>query len=299
LHLFSAFGVLMLKWPLLASRVAAVMLVAASSADAVDGPRKPTRIVSINLCTDELVMRLADRKNIVSVSYLSRTSISSNMADLAAQIPVNHGLAEEIIPLNPDLVVSGIFTARTAVALLKRTSIPVLDLDVPHNFEEIRAQFRRVGQALGETERAEQIIAAMDARLAALPIPPQRGRPRAIVFNANGYTTGKGTLTDEIITRAGLEDVAATLGIDNYHQIPLETVVANAVDVLIMSQYRDGPPAMATEVLKHPVFSATAARTHVVVLPARWWTCAGPENIDAIALLAEAAREVRSKDARE
>jgi iron complex transport system ATP-binding protein len=223
-----------------------VLLAFAPNVCAAGEAHKPTRIVSVNLCTDELLLRLADRKNIASVTWLAATSSGSNVADLATQIPTNHGLAEELIPLDPDLVVAGIYTARAAVALLKRTGIPVLDLDVPRS-SEIRAQYRQVGQALGEEERAERVIAEMDTRLAAIPVNQTSPRPRAMAFNPNGYTIGKGTLADEIITRAGMENLSATLGIDKYSQISLETAVTNALDVLIVSADRDGPPAMATE----------------------------------------------------
>jgi iron complex transport system permease protein len=255
----------------MARAVAAVAALLAAATCAVGAARKPTRIVSVNLCTDELVLRLADRKNIASVTWLAGTSSASNVADLATQIPVNHGLAEEVIPLDPDLVVAGIYTARAAVALLKQTRIPVLDLDVPNNLNEIRAQYRRVGQALGEQERAEHIIAEMDSRLAAIPVNLTSPRPRAMVFNPNGRTAGKTTLTDEIITRAGMENLSATLGINRYTQIPLETVVTNAVDVLILSEYRDGPPAIATEVLRHPVLAKISDRTRIAVVPNRLW----------------------------
>jgi iron complex transport system substrate-binding protein len=279
--------------------VAVIALLLAPTICTADGPPKPTRIVSVNLCTDELVLRLADRKNIASVTWLATTSSDSNVADLATQVPVNHGLAEEIIPLDPDLVVAGLYTARAAVALLKRTGIPVLDLDVPRNLSEIRAQYRQVGQVLGEEERAEHVIAEMDNRLAAIPVSPASARPRAMVLNANGYTIGKGSLTDEIITHAGMENLSATLGIDNYVQISLETVVTNAVDVLILTSHRDGPPAMATEILRHPVLAKIPHRTRIAVVPTRMWTCAGPGNIDAIALLNNVANEVRREDTRE
>jgi iron complex transport system substrate-binding protein len=283
----------------LANGVAAVALFLAPALGTADDTRNPTRIVSLNLCTDELVLRLADRQKIASVTYLATTSRVSNVADLAAHIPANHGLAEEIVPLNPDLVVAGRYTARTAVALLKRTGIAVLDLDVPRNLDEIRAQYRRMGQALGEEERAERIIAEMDSRLASIPLSPASTRPRAMVFNANGYTIGKGSLTDEIITRAGMENLSATLGIDNYGQIPLETLVTSPVDVLILSSFRDGPPAMATEVLRHPVLAKMSDRMRITVMPGRLWACAGPGNIDAIALLNKAANEARGKETRE
>src|ERR1700733_14105217 len=93
----------------------------------------PKRIVSLNLCTDELVLRLADHSNIASVTWLSKDPISANAVDLAADVPVNHGLAEEVIPLDPDLIVAGTFTARTAVAMLKQTGFPVTEFGGARN----------------------------------------------------------------------------------------------------------------------------------------------------------------------
>jgi iron complex transport system substrate-binding protein len=276
--------------------IAAVMMLATVAyLNAADAPGKPRRIVSLNLCTDELVLRLADTENVASVTWLSRDPQNSNVAALAAQVPVNHGLAEEIIPLKPDLVIAGIYTARTAVALLKRVGVPVAELDVPKNLDDVRRQIREVASLVGERERGEAMIRAMERDLAALAPAPRTGGPRAIVLNPNGVTVGKGTLADEIMSRAGLTNLAAEFAIDNYGQIPLETVAANAVDVLIISTSRDGPPALATDILRHPVLTALADRTRLVVLPGRLWNCGGPALVEAIERLSGIANDVRGK----
>jgi iron complex transport system substrate-binding protein len=274
--------------------VAAALLAVASQGWATDAAGKPSRIVSLNMCTDELVLRLAEPQNIASVTWLSRDPGNSNVAELAARIPVNHGLAEEIIPLKPDLVIAGIYTARPAVALLKRVGIPVVEFDVAKNIDDVRRQIRDVAALVGEREKGEKIVGDLDRSLAAIPPPAQSNKPRALVLNPNGVTVvGKGTLADEIMTRAGLTNVAAELAIDNYGQIPLETLVANAVDVLIVSASRDGPPALATEILRHPVLAALSDRTRVVVLPGRLWNCGGPAIVEAIERLRQVADEVR------
>jgi iron complex transport system substrate-binding protein len=174
-----------------------------------------------------------------------------------------------------------------------------MDVDVPKTFDEVRRQYREVAFALGEQAQGEIVIAEMDERLAkATAIAPQSlPRPRAILLNPNGYTVGHGSLLDEIITRAGLENVAATLDLGEYGQIPLEIVAMNRIDVLIVSSSRDGPSAMATELLRHPVLSRLSDRTRVVVVPNRLWDCYGPALADAVELLARAAVEVRN-DAR-
>jgi iron complex transport system substrate-binding protein len=260
-----------------------ITLAISTAARTAETAHKPTRIVSINLCADELVLRLAEIKNVVSVSYLS-LGRGSNVIDLAGQIPVNHGLAEEIIPLNPDLVVAGIYSARPAVALLKRVNIPVLDLDTPRSIPEMLEQYRKVGEALGEGERTKEVVGQMEARLAAMPqagLPPL---PHALAYISNGITLGLHSLTNDIIAYAGLENLARTLGVDTYAQISLETVVTSPVDVLILSDYGD-VPAIATEVLRHPVLQAISGRIKVMVMPSHMRACAGPQTLDAIDLL--------------
>ena len=181
------------------------------------------------------------------------------------------------------------------MALLKRAGIPLAELGVPKNLEDVRGQIRDVAALVGERDKGERIIGAMDRSLAALPPPAATGAPRAVVLNPNGVTVGKGTLADEIMTRAGLTNVAAELAIDNYGQIPLETVVANGIDVLILSASRDEAPALATEILRHPVLAALSERTRIVVLPRRLWNCGGPAVVEAIERLVRVANDVRGE----
>jgi iron complex transport system substrate-binding protein len=272
----------------------AAVLAAVMHLGATDAVQKPRRVVSLNLCVDELLLRLADPRNVASVTWLARDPANSNVAELAGSIPVNHGLAEEIISLNPDLVIAGIYTARPAVAMLKRTGTPLAEIGVPKNLAEVRQQIRDIAALIGEREKGESVVGAMDASLAALPATSS-SRPRAIVLNPNGATVGKGTLVDEIMTRAGLTNVAAELAIDNYGQIPLEAVVASGVDVLIVSASRDGPPALATELLRHPVLSALSDQTRVVVMPGRLWNCGGPAVVEAIGRLRRVADDARAR----
>src|SRR5215510_9800599 len=127
---------------LLAIGVIVAVLSAAGLAPAADSVSKPQRIASMNLCTDELVLRLAERRNIASITWQARNPDNSSVAHLAQDVPINHGLAEEIIPLKPDLVLAGIYTTRATVALLKRAGIRTIDTDVPKSFEEVRRQYR-------------------------------------------------------------------------------------------------------------------------------------------------------------
>jgi iron complex transport system substrate-binding protein len=266
----------------------AIALFAAAS-PAATGAAGPQRIVSLYLCADELLLQLADRQAIASVTFLSRDPDNSNVADLAARVPVNYGRAEEIIAQRPDLVVAGAYTTGATVAMLKRAGIPVVELGVAQGLDDVRRDIRTVAHAIGEGDRGEALIAAIDARLAALAASPPRPRLRALILNPNGFTIGAGSLVDEIFARAGFDNVAATLGVNAYGQLPLERIVRSDADVLILNADRDGPPSLATQSLDHPALRKRAGRVRLVVLPARLWTCGGPGIVEAIERLRRVA----------
>lgn len=269
--------------------IAVGLLATGGLGHAADAPGRPQRVVSLNLCTDELVLRLAAPEQVASVTWLSQDPRNANMAGLARHIPANHGLVEEVLAQKPDLVVAGAYTTRGTVALLKRVGVPVKEFGVPNTLAEMRAQIRDMAQLLGEPARGEALIAEIDARLAALAARPRPERSGAIVLRPNGFTTGRGSLVDEILTAAGLTNLAAELGIDAYGQIALETVALGRADILILDAAPSGPPSLAQALLHHPVLARLGDRLKLVALPAKLWTCAGPTVVDAIELLLDAA----------
>lgn len=261
---------------------------------------QPHRVVSLNLCADQWVLLLARPEHVKSVTWLARDPDISGMAAQAATVPVNYGLAEELIPLKPDLAVAGVYTTRTTVAFMQRLGIPVLDLDVPRSVDAMLAQVRQVALALGEVQRGEQLIAQMNARLSALansaPAVPINGlntpRPIAAIWQANGGTVGPGSLLDELLTRAGFDNLATRQGIGQYGQLPLEALLLGQPDILILNSTRDRLPSQADELLRHPALAAAFPAARTLVVPQQLWTCGGPGVVEAIEILTHAAREL-------
>jgi iron complex transport system substrate-binding protein len=252
---------------------------------------RPARIVSLNMCTDELVLRLADPARIASVTWLSQDPRNANMAEAARRVPANHGLAEEVLGFKPDLVVAGAYTTRATVSLLGRVGIGVREFDVPRNLAEMKAQIAEMADLLGEPARGQALLAGIERRLQALAARRVERPLRAIVLRPSGFTVGRGSLVDEILTRAGLVNIAAELGVESYGQIALETVALGGAEILILNETPDGPPSLAHEILHHPVIERLGDRLKLVALPSRLWTCAGPSVLDAIELLVRAVEK--------
>jgi iron complex transport system substrate-binding protein len=258
---------------------------------------KPQRVVSLNLCADELALRLADPGVVKSVTWLSQDSRSANMAAMAAALPANDGHAEEALAYDPDLVLVGPFADPASIALLKEVGAPVVEVGAPQTLDGVRRQIRDLAATLGEPRRGEALIADMEARLASVAVDPSQPRLKAVVLRPNGFTVGPGSLVDEILTRAGLDNLAARLDIAADQQVPLEVVALLGADVLILDRDEQSAPSLADAALDHPAIAALARRMTIVSLPSRLWTCGGPEIVEAVERLAAAAKAARAREA--
>jgi len=253
----------------------------------------PQRIVSLNLCADELVLRLAAPDTVKSVTWLARDPVLSNVPALAQAVPVNRGLAEDIVPLAPDLVIAGTHTSRTAVALLQRLRVPVLEIGVPGTIEEALAQITTVAAVLRADERGALLVADIQNRLAALPrAAPLSVQPIAAVYQPNGFTIGHGSMINDLLKRAGLRNLAVERRIDNYGALPLEVLLAAQPDLLVMNAAGDRGPALAYEVLRHPALAHRYNGARAVSVPSAWWSCPGPHLVDAVQRLQQAAQQL-------
>lgn len=251
----------------------------------------PRRVVSMNLCTDQLAMLMAGPDQLHSVSYLARDPQSSVMPDEAQRFAGNNGLAEEIFMMHPDLVLAGTFTSRASVAMLKRLGFRVEQFPPAYSFDEIREQIRRMGDLLGRAARAEELVAELDRRLASAPDPGNAAwRPLAALHFANSYTVGSGTLSSDVVARAGLENLGSRLGLSGTIRLPLETLVVSAPDLIVGgTRYESSAPALAYQTFEHPALRAVLQGRPMTAVPDKYWVCGAPFTAEAVRILADAA----------
>lgn len=248
-----------------------------------DGPR---RIVSMNLCADQMVLLLAAPGTVASVSFLTADSAESPVAHLAKDLVLNHGQAEEIIALDPDLIVAGRYTTGAAKILLRRLGYDIVDVDMPLNFAGVREAYLQLGARLGRREQAETLVANFDARFAALSHRVgQQSFGSVLILDANGFTVGRPSLVDQVLTHIGLTNLAADLGVGDYGQVTMEAVVLAQPDHMVRMMYRPDTPSLANQTLSHPVLRKSLGDRPMIPVPQSWVNCGGP-------YLANAAEQV-------
>jgi iron complex transport system substrate-binding protein len=248
---------------------------------------KPQRIASIYLCSDQLLLRLADRERIVSVNRFAADTAFSNEAAMVKGIPLNRGLAEEILPLRPDLVIAGLFTAPATKALLRRLGIAVLELPIEEDFDGIRANIRLVARTLGEEERGEHLVAELDRSLeaAARRSSEDGGRPELMLYRFGGYSQGRNTLTNAIFERAGFANYAATR-LGGVGRLALETIVTDPPAAILLGDAGTARDSLSAETLAHPAFHKLRATLPTLIVPDRLWLCGLANSGEAVRRLA-------------
>lgn len=246
----------------------------------------PTRVVSINLCADQLAVALLPRERLVSLSPLAADPDLSYVAPQVGDLHRNRAAAEEILALKPDLVLAGRDAARQSANMLRRLGVEVFDVEAPTSFAGIVAEVRRIAARLGTEARGEELIAGMEATLAAAGARRSNSSPRAAYYYPNGFTAGAGTLPDAVLQAAGWRNAAAEAGLQGYGNLGLEDLIAAKPDLLVLQVARHEAPSLAAGLLAHPVLARALPAVPRLTLPSPLLICAGPHTAEAVRRLA-------------
>lgn len=256
--------------------IAALAAIAPLSAVAHAGEvHRPRRIVSLNLCADQYLLALADPGQIAG---LTRNATDPAMSAGAAKVGGLHIMgqsAEEILAINPDLIIGAPVRRSGIMAGLDGRNYHMVDLKPADSYEDIVVQTRAMAAAIGQGRRGEALIAWMNRELAALP--RLSGRPVAAYYQRRGYMTGTGTLVDDLMKRVGLTNLAGKLGKPSLSQVSLEEMIVADPDYLIVESATDRITDQGSEMLHHPVLR------HIprLSIPQAWTVCGSPAYVSA------------------
>ncbi len=248
---------------------------------------RPQRIVSTSLCADQLLLLIADRSQIASLSSFVTDPNMSYMIDAVGDLPLNNSSVEEVIPYAPDLVVGSSFAAWDTTRFLRRLGYQVKLLSLPTTLEETYTLLRNFGEWTGNAARAEVMIEQMKAEIRAIQSRyAHRPEKTVIVYSPNGYTIGANTLENDILTKAGYRNLAAEMGIDGFQQISLESLIAANPDLLYIDNNVINSDSLASAYITHPALERAVAQKDYISIPTPLRICAGPMLTEAIAYMA-------------
>jgi len=257
-----------------------------------DAADRPARIVSINLCADQLLIALADPEQILSLSTFATDGRLSYLADKAAQFPHGAGSAESVVALRPDLVLAGRFTRLATRQMLARLGYRMVLLDAVRSIDDAIAQIREVSALVGHPGRGESLVAEIEAaRREASASASAQGHSVAF-YQRRGYVAGGDTFTSELLRKVGLTYTGGDLAGATGGFVPLEKLVANAPDYIVVSRLEARAEDQGAALIAHPALAALFPPERRIPLPDRLTVCAGPATPEALRYLAQATRQL-------
>lgn len=256
---------------------------------------RPTRIVSLDLCADQILVELVGRERIAAVTHLAADPLVSAIPAKAKGIPFTHGAAEDVLRYDPDLILAGPFGVSATVNLLRRLQRNVVVVPQPPDIEGVRAAVRKVAAAVGEEPKGEAMIADFDRRLARLPPRSHSGQPTAIIYQVGGSVSGPGSLAEAALGAAGFRNKAAEYRLTRNGQVPLELLVAAPPDLLVLSSAAGEYRTALADNLRHPVLRRLRQHHAALELPWQLWLCGTPNIAAAIERLADARSKLEAR----
>ena len=260
----------------------------------------PQRIVSINLCTDELLLRLVGPERVAALTKFSTDPEVSTVAVQAKDIRQTQGDIEHVLACGPDMVLGGRFSNQETVRFFERSGTPVLVFKVPKSFEDIYSDIRRLAAAVGEKAKGEEVIKQMQDELAVLNPDAASGvksrgaeiehrelakGKRAVFYQSDNYVPGLGTFENAVMEAAGLRNVAVELGIRDYGRMGLEELIRARPDVIIFSSEQKKSKTVRGEVLDHPAIKKALPEVKTVTIPTLYLNCGSPVSVEAVRIL--------------
>lgn len=269
-------------------------IVAALACLAAAGPGRaaPARVVSLNLCADQLLLALADPGQIAALSRFSRDPELSAAAAAAARFPVLRGGVEGLLRLRPDLVLAGPYDRPVTAGMLARQKVPVAIVDLWQGFGHGEAAIDGLAQRLGHPGRGRALVDDIEAaRRAVAPL----GRGRSVLaVGRGGFVEGEASLVGGLLRAAGLKNLMPDAPFGGF--VPLERLLAldPAIVVLTAGGRGDGDRGAGDRgaaLLHHPALTRWMAGRRVIALPAALTACPGPGLAAALRRLGAALAE--------
>jgi iron complex transport system substrate-binding protein len=249
-------------------------------------------IASMNLCTDQLLISLADPEQILGLSRYARERFESFSADDARQFRILSGGAEDILQLHPDVVVASLYDKRSTRELLKEKGVRLAEFAVPRNLDEVKAQIREMGDLVGHPDRAKAEIARLDDAIARARETVSRHRYKVLPLSRRGWVSGSDSLLSSLLAETGLFNAAGDLGITFGGYASLEAIVSVRPDFIVVADASERAEDDGHAFLLHPALERLYPASRRIVIPDRLTVCGGVMIADALDRLVSELKRV-------
>lgn len=262
-----------------------------ASAEDASVLKDTSRVVAIGGSITEIIYALGQQDRLVA---RDSTSLYPEAATRLPDVGYMRQLSPEgVLSVNP----SGIIALdgsgpKMTVDVLKKASVPYVEIPDTFDHQGIINKVRAVGKALGQEAKADELAKQVDAQLttaqSATAHIVERKRVLFILSMQGGklLASGGGTAADGMIRLAGA--INALDGFTGYKQLTDEAAITAKPDVILMMERGGGPSISPEALFSHPAIAPTPAGANkkLVRMDGTYMLGFGPRTAEAIRDLA-------------
>ncbi len=227
------------------------------------------KIVSLDLCTDWMLLKYASHSQNITYSPLLYRYKVDWVAD---DLPVHDGSLEQILQLQPDLILTGEFNATLLTKRLQQLGLITEVMPLPLSLQSI----------IDYTERFKSLVKTGQTLGFPLVIPEfEPSTSKLLLLGANGIGTGIATLENDIIEKSGWTNYIDVTG---FVSLDLEKMVIDPPDAVLWSKPVSN--SLANNFARHRVLKELIAQRNVNMADSWRWQCPGPWTFELITELA-------------
>ena len=223
----------------------------------LEGP--PQRVLTYSLGHDEILLSLLPPERIAAIGKFTGNESYSNVADWVEGLTVYEKGAENVLAQQPDLFIASRSTKEDIVNLIKEAGVPVARPSLENSSQGNIPNILLYGYMLGVEERALELVAEIEERLAVITdrVPPLGDPARPVAMSITRYSDtiyvpGSGSTVGGIIEAAGGTNAAARDGLEGIQKVSLESVAALNPDVIFITQSGSGGESLRDDLLVPP-----------------------------------------------
>ncbi|MCH7734651.1 MAG: ABC transporter substrate-binding protein [Chloroflexi bacterium] len=258
----------------------------------IAGP--PERLHTLSLGHDEIIVALVGAETLVGIGSFTANETYSNVALAVAGLPKVRRDPEEVVALDPDLVIASKFTKQDLVDSIRGAGITVVRTALESSAEGHETNIRVLAYMLGAEAAAEVLIADIQGRIEFIQGKTGRvGGDRPTVLSIARFSdsisaAGADSTEGGIIEQAGGVNAAAEAGLDGHETVSLESIVAMNPDLIVITQPDPGASELRDELLGEPALAGVPAIAdgRVIIGDPRFFTTLSHWNVRGIEELA-------------
>ena len=231
-------------------------------------PRKPQRIVTLALSSDEMALAMLPAQRLAALHYLADDPGISTEAAKAQAVTarVRDYNVEQLLSLQPDLVLAPDWNRQELIQTLRDAGLSVVVTKGPSSVAEVKEALQQIALAAGEPQAGQKLIEQMELEMADIAAKvqniPQAQKKTVVLISHMASYGGKGSLFDNMCRDAGVINGAAAVGLGKNDALTKEAIVAANPDVILVPTWTKGKldvDQVRQELLNDPALQSVKA----------------------------------------